>query len=387
MKVLLLPSWYTDENNPLRGIFFKEQAEALQKSGVEVIVLSITLNDIRSYFKQNTKNKLKVSVENGVKVYRYNTFNYFPKMQKLYFKYYSKLIEDLTKLIIKNEGDIDIVHIHSALDAGISYGLSKVNLPYVITEHSSKYARDLLNPTQKKYLNKAFDKAKVAICVGEGLKESVSKYCDINKIEIIPNLVKMPEVKDIKEENRLDNEKIRLFSLGFLTYNKGMDLIIEAYNLGKDKLKNVEIYIGGSGSEFNSLKNLISKYELEDNIVLLGELNREEVAKNMKACDAFILTSRHETFGIVFIEAMYYGKPVIASKTGGIETFIDEKCGILVESGNINEIKDAMINMKENYYKYDNNFIKDFCENNFSEEVIANRLINIYRKVINKNVT
>lgn len=387
MRVLLLPSWYTDENNPLRGIFFKEQAEALQKSGIEVIVLSITLNDIRKYFKGEIKKGLEVSIENGVKVYRYNTFNYFPKLQELYFRYYSKLINKLVKFIVKNEGDIDIVHIHSALDAGISYSLSKVKLPYVITEHSSKYARNMLNSTQKKYLPKAFNGADVVICVGEGLKKSISKYSKSEKIKIIPNLVKMPNVNFIKEESNLEDKKIRLFSLGFLTHNKGMDLIIEAYNLGKDKLKDIQIFIGGSGSEFDNLKNLIIKYKLEDNIILLGELNREEVAKNMKECDAFILSSRHETFGIVFIEAMYYGKPVIASKTGGIETFIDEKCGILVESGNVNEIKNAMINMKENYYKYDNEFIKDFCRENFSEEVIANKLINLYRKVISENVT
>lgn len=387
MRVLLLPSWYTDENNPLRGIFFKEQAEALEKSGVEVIVLSITLNDIRKYFRGEIKKGLEISIENGVKVYRYNTFNYFPKLQELYFRYYSKLINKLVKFIVKNEGDIDIVHIHSALDAGISYSLSDVELPYVITEHSSKYARNMLNSTQKKYLPKAFDGAEVVIAVGEGLKKSISKYSNSEKIKIIPNLVKMPKVDFIKEENNLENKKIRLFSLGFLTHNKGMDLIIEAYNLGKDKLKDVQIFIGGSGSEFENLRNLIIKYKLEDNIILLGELNREEVAKNMEACDAFILSSRHETFGIVFIEAMYYGKPVIASKTGGIETFIDEKCGILVESGNINEIKNAMINMKENYYKYDNEFIKDFCKKNFSEEVIANELISLYRKVISENVT
>ena len=387
MRVLLLPSWYTDENNPLRGIFFKEQAEALEKSGVEVIVLSITLNDIRKYFKGEIKKGLEISIENGVKVYRYNTFNYFPKLQEFYFKYYSKLINKLVKLIVENEGDIDIVHIHSALDAGISYSLSKVKLPYVITEHSSKYARNMLNPTQKKYLPKAFNGAEVVIAVGEGLKKSISKYSNSKKIKIIPNLVKMPNVDFIKEESNLENKKIKLFSLGFLTHNKGMDLIIEAYNLGKDKLKDVQIFIGGSGSEFENLKNLIIKYKLEDNIILLGELNREEVAKNMEACDAFILSSRHETFGIVFIEAMYYGKPVIASKTGGIETFIDEKCGILVESGNVNEIKNAMINMKEKYYKYDNEFIKDFCKKNFSEEVIANELISLYRKVISENVT
>ena len=146
--------------------------------------------------------------------------------------------------------------------------------------------------------------------------------------------------------------------------------------------------IGGNGEEMPKLKALIEKYKLNDNIFLLGELNREEVAINMQACDCFILASRFETFGIVYIEAMNYGKPVIASITGGPDTFINENCGLLVENENVIEIKEAIIKMINSYDKYDKIYIKEFCENNFSEKVVADKLVSIYREVIKeKNVT
>lgn len=387
MKVLLLPSWYPDSEKPLNGIFFKEQAEALIKEGVEVIVLSINIKDIRKINFKEKLNKLEVSNENNVKVYRYTTYNYFPKMQELYLKYYSLLVSKVVKRIIKEEGDIDLIHIHSALDMGIAYFKSGLNLPYVITEHSTKYSRKLINNTQKKYLKGVFKNANEVLVVGNGLKDQVAYYTDRDKIKVIPNLVKMPSIS-VEENNKNKDKKFRFFSLGFLNHKKGMDLLIEAFNLGRKELEDVELFIGGNGEEITKLKSLIEKYKLNNNIFLLGELNREEVAKNMQECDCFILASRFETFGIVYIEAMNYGKPVIASITGGPDTFINENLGLLVENENIVEIKDAMIKMINSYDKYDKDYIKEFCESNFSEKVVAKKLVSIYREVIKeKNVT
>lgn len=387
MRVLLLPSWYPSNERPLNGVFFKEQAEALYKEGIEVIVLSINIEDIRKINFKKKLNSLEISYENGIKVYRYNTYNYFPKMQELYLNYYSRIVKKLVKIIAEEDGKIDLVHIHSALDMGIAYDKSGIDYPYVITEHSTKYSRNLINNVQKKYLPNVFKKANRVLVVGNGLKNDISTYVDKKRIEIIPNLVKMPkgDLLKVKTENR---KRFRFFSLGFLTYKKGMDLLIEAFNLGKDKLNDVELLIGGDGEERNNLKELIDNYGLNDNIKLLGELNREEVAINMQECDCFILASRNETFGIVYIEAMNFGKPVIATITGGPDTFINEKCGLLVENENVEAIKNAMIKMYKEYEKYDKDYISSFCENNFSEKVVATRLISIYREVIdNKDVT
>ncbi|WP_418223341.1 glycosyltransferase [Clostridium isatidis] len=386
MKILLLPSWYPDDEKPLNGIFFKEQAEALVKENIEVIVLSINIKNIKTIRFNKKFNSLKISNENGVKVYRYNTYNYFPKMQELYLQYYSKLVKKLINKIVIKEGNIDLIHIHSALDIGIAYVKSKLDIPYVITEHSTKYSRNIVGNTQKKYLPSVFQKAEGIIAVGNGLKKEIEKYSANNKVDIIPNLVKMPKIKELNYAKKRD--KFRFFSLGFLTHKKGMDLLIEAFHLGRNELKDVELFIGGDGEERVNIQALINKYDLNDRIYLLGELNREEVAQNMMLCDSFILVSRFETFGIVYIEAMNYGKPVIATITGGPDTFLNEKCGILVENENIEEIKKAMIKMRNTYDTYDKKYISEFCEKNFSEKVIAQKVISVYKGVINKqNVT
>ena len=379
MKVLLLPSWYPNSDNELDGIFFKEQAEALSKRGIEVIVLSINIISLSRINKTRLKKGLSITEENGVKVYRYNTYNYFPRLTELYLRNYANLIKKLIKKIIKEEGEIGLVHIHSAIDAGIAYSISKIDIPYVITEHSSKYQRNLLNSVQKKYLNDVFSNAKDIIAVGLGLKNALAEYTDKDNIKVISNPISLKKIEVTKEK---DKSRFRFFSLGILTKNKGMDLLIKAFYNNIEKLKECELYIGGDGPEYTNIKNMIKEYNLEDNIKLLGKLDREAVAKNMNNCDAFVLASRVETFGIVFIEAMIYGKPVIGTRTGGPDTFINKNNGIIVEVENVDELGTALVEMYNEATRYNEDDIIKYCYENFNEDIICKKIIDVYKTVL-----
>lgn len=379
MKVLLLPSWYPNSDNELDGIFFKEQAEALSKRGIEVIVLSINIISLSRINKTRLKKGLSITEENGIKVYRYNTYNYFPRLTELYLRNYANLIKKLIKKIIKEEGEIGLVHIHSAIDAGIAYSISKIDIPYVITEHSSKYQRNLLNSVQKKYLNDVFSNAKDIIAVGLGLKNALAEYTDKDNIKVISNPISLKKIEVTKEK---DKSRFRFFSLGILTKNKGMDLLIKAFYNNIEKLKECELYIGGDGPEYTNIKNMIKEYNLEDNIKLLGKLDREAVAKNMNNCDAFVLASRVETFGIVFIEAMIYGKPVIGTRTGGPDTFINKNNGIIVEVENVDELGTALVEMYNEATRYNEDDIIKYCYENFNEDIICKKIIDVYKTVL-----
>lgn len=379
MRILVLASWYPDEDNSLNGIFFKEQAEALKKYGLDIVVLNIKLISIKYMLKKRKNIGLDIRNENNINIYRYKSYNFFPKLYKIYIKYYSYLLKKCISKIEKEEGKIDIVHIHSAFDAGIAYAESQLNIPYVITEHSSRYHRGIINKTEEKMLYKTFSRANRVISVGKGLAQKIEIYCKNTTPIIVPNMVKM---SNNKIGTDLKKNKFRFFSLAFLNNYKGMDVLIKAFKENEDILNSVELYIGGDGPEKNNLQKLINKYRLEKNIYLLGELNRNEVEYNMKNCDVFILASRIETFGVVFIEAMSQGKPVIGTKTGGPDTFINDKTGIVVEIDNVNELAKAIKDIYINYDKYDNKYIKEYCLNIFSEEKVSERLNEIYNEVI-----
>ncbi|HAK43338.1 MAG TPA: hypothetical protein DCM59_12385, partial [Clostridium sp.] len=92
MKIFLLPSWYPSKEKPLDGIFFKEQAEALVKENIEVVVVNIVIKSIKERDVKEEVNKLKFYEENGVKVYRYVTYNYIPRLTEIYLRYYSSIL-------------------------------------------------------------------------------------------------------------------------------------------------------------------------------------------------------------------------------------------------------------------------------------------------------
>lgn len=379
MKVLTIPSWYPTEDNKISGVFFKEQVESLKENGIDDVILYIHFISLKQVFSTKLKVGFSSNIENGIKVYRYNTFNFFPRLYNLFIKYYAFLMKKYIKKILEIERDFDIVHIHSAIYAAIAYDMCNIDLPYIITEHSTAYSMDEISNTIKKYLYSAFFKAREVIVVGKGLLEDVSVYRGNKSIKLIPNMVTLEKLdvdKDIKKT------KFRFFSLGMLYNKKGMDVLIKAFKEKEEKFKNVELYIGGDGEEKQHLQSLIEELNLSDRVFLLGKLTREEVAFNMNNCDSFVLASRFETFGIVFIEALKFGKPIIGTKTGGPDTIINEISGKIVDINDIEGLANAMEYVYENIKVYDANEIIEYCENTFSKEVVCNKIISIYNQII-----
>ena len=148
------------------------------------------------------------------------------------------------------------------------------------------------------------------------------------------------------------------------------------------KNKNVKLVIGGDGSQKEWLKGIAKETGVEPQVLFTGALSREEVASWMNKCHIFVLPSRYETFGVVYIEALASGKPVIATFNGGAEDIINEEVGVLVEIDNVNKLAQAMEKVRENYNKYNPESLRNYCTEKFSANVIIKKIINVYKKVI-----
>ena len=142
----------------------------------------------------------------------------------------------------------------------------------------------------------------------------------------------------------------------------------------------MRLTIVGNGPEYSSLKNLIKKLNMEEKIFLYGKANREEVKMLLQKSDAFVLSSQYETFGVVVIEAMSCGLPVVATKCGGPESIIvNDKLGKLVDI----DVQSLSEGMKEVFLKtYNGDYIRKYVIDNFSGNIISKKLIDIYIAVI-----
>ncbi|WP_455791350.1 glycosyltransferase [Clostridium butyricum] len=382
MHIMVIPSWYASSRNKVHGSFFKEQFKALSNAGIKVTVAYNEIWPITMLGRIKENRGIEFSIEDNLKTYRYKDFNYLPK-NPLMFRSFNKRMDKLYKEIVEKEGKIDIIHAHSALWGGISaqYISNKYNIPLVLTEHSSlKYAR-YVKESYKKYIYKAYDKADALIAVGNGLKNEMKNYTN-NDIKEIHNMVDLKKFNiDIKSSEKNNSEDtFNMFSCAFLEEGKGMENLIEAFYLAF-KSKDAILRIGGDGSLREKLEGMIKELGMENQIFLLGALSREDVAKEMKNCKCFALASEHETFGVVYIEALACGKPVIGTYNGGADDIIKDYNGIIIEKKDVEKLKDALVKMKNEYKTYDKNEIREKTILSYSENVLVEKLKGVYKEI------
>lgn len=380
MHIMFIPSWYSNIRNKVHGSFFKEQALELQKENIKVTVAYNEIWPLTLLGKVNEKKGLNFAVEDGLRTYRYKNYNFIPK-NPLMFKIFNKRMEILYKEIVRKEGAVDIIHAQSSLWGGISaaYIAKKYNIPLVITEHSSVERGPYVKKSYLPFIKESYVEADKVITVGNGLKKEIELLSKRNDIEVIGNLVDLSIFK-IKEKEK--NDKFIFFSLAFLEGEKGFDTLIKAFAKGF-KGKDALLYIGGDGSQRKWLEEVAIENEVKDQVVFLGALARNDVAKWMNKCDCFVLPSRYETFGVVYIEALASGRPVIGALNGGAEDIINDLNGYLVPIDDVKELSNKMLSIYSNIDSYNENEIREDCLNRFSPKVIVNKIIDVY-KTVNK---
>ena len=380
MHVMFIPSWYDNNRNKVHGSFFREQATKLQESGVKVTVAYNEIWPLTLMGKVKEKSGLSFNIEKGLRTYRYKNYNFIPQHQ-LMFNIFDKRMEKLYKEVVKKEGKVDVIHAQSSLWGGISaaYVAKKYNIPLVITEHSSVKRGQYVRESYYKRIVNSYKSADSIIAVGNGLKKEIEELTSRKDIKVIGNLVDLSlfNIRNIKREN----DEFIFFSVAFLEGEKGLDTLIKAFSM-RFKNEKVRLVIGGDGSQRQWLEGIAKNEGIENQVTFTGALSREEVASWMNKCDAFVLPSRYETFGVVYIEALASGKPVIGTFNGGAEDIVTKDVGILVNIDNIKELSDAMDYIRKNNKEYQHDKLRKYCTEKFSANVIIKKIINVYKEVI-----
>ncbi|MGC9344116.1 MAG: glycosyltransferase, partial [Bacteroidales bacterium] len=235
------------------------------------------------------------------------------------------------------------------------------------------------------YIRSSLVKANRIITVSEAIDNQLISVSPAirNKITTIPNLIDT-DFFTLPEKKR-DREPFIIISFGILEYVKGFDILIKAF---AEFMKRHEgeffLRIGGRGTKFRKLKKLAKELGIGDRVSLHGYVPREEVKREMQLANLFILPSRFEAFGVVLIEAMATGCPVISTYSGGPEYIVKESDGILVEPEEVGALVKAMSFIYENYEDYDPEAIRQDVVNNSTKEVIRDRYHQIIKEIINE---
>lgn len=248
--------------------------------------------------------------------------------------------------------DMDVVHIHMPYPfADLAYVLSGYQGKVVVWWHSDVVRQKKMMFFYQVLMHQLLKRADVIIVATRGHIKG-SKYLGAykEKCVIIPFGVEkeIEEKADFyiksKENIRQDEctDKVRFLFVGRFVYYKGCKVLLEAFA----SVSNAELILVGSGVMEEELKQMVKEFHMEKNVTFLGEISQEALCREFERCDVFVLPSiaRSEAFGIVQIEAMAFGKPVINTKlsSGVPYVSIHKKTGLTVQPGNVDELSKAM---------------------------------------------
>lgn len=314
--------------------------------GIEAVISQINESLPDELFEKEVlccSNSEKTSVENDVK---YNRCKYL-------FEFAANTIspEFIWKL---SRVDTDIIHYHMPfIFAVIAHFIARPKYKKMyITYHGAIVGYDeVMKPFWGiyKYFYKIADKIHVlspTVIDSDSILLNNKEKCEVIPFGIDTNIeYDKEEVKKIKEKYK--NKKI-ILAIGRLVNFKGFQYIIDAMK----QVKNAVLFIIGDGPLKISFKNYITENNLQEKIILLGAISNKKIKNNyIQASDIFILSSirKSESFGIVQLEAMRYGKPVINTNLGtGVNyVSIHGETGLTVEPANSEELSKAIKTLLE----------------------------------------
>ena len=378
IHVLIIPSWYPLFKGDIAGSFFREQAIALRKYGYTVGVIYPQIRGLKKILSIMRK-PYGVTHENdeGINTLRGYSINFFPKFRNFNKNHWIKIGVNLFEIYIKKYGKPDIIHVHSmihgAFVAKIIY--KKYGVPYIITEHSSAFVRNLVPEKVLNSLTSVVHDAKHCLAVSQDFSKYLQSKFPLKTWDYIPNMVN-EEFLDFYSLN--DNENNTIISVSHLNKNKNTALLIKSFSILLKKLPNFRLVIGGDGEEFLALQGLVRDLQIEHAVRFLGNLTRDQVKQEISKSSIFVISSKYETFGVVLIEALALGKPVIATKCGGPDSVIQSNVGLLVENNSVKDLARGLLEVCTNLEKYDSELIRKYCSDNFSERAVISKLTEIY---------
>jgi glycosyltransferase involved in cell wall biosynthesis len=396
-NVLLIPSSYPHELHPISGVFFRDHANALKAVGIEVTVLAIIPVSLKHVFQSLRKGihpnfRRDSYIENGIETWHYE-FLSFPYLRKINSLRRKKIALTLSKQIYRSKPLPDIAHLHGYLAGEAAIGLNKkLGVPFVYTAHYSAIELGKLNQYETKLLNRLIH----ASCARSAVSGKFATHLEAisaKRFRVIPNPIETKEgmafkkyFMSLEQRSASDNPSFSICTVAALNSNKNIDMLIKSFKQFIRFHPDAILNIAGDGPEKKTLENLAINIGISEHINFLGFLSKPEVFRLMHQSLFYVLSSKYETFGVVVIEALSTGTPVLATRCGGPESIIvDGSLGMLVDI-NPSALTAGLLEMVTAIQNdtYDPVKIAERISNEYSPRSIGNQMKDLYSSILTK---
>ena len=391
MKILMLTWEYPPRIVGGISRVVYDLSQRLIKDGHEVTVVTYKDGDV-PYFED----------DKGVKVYRVDNYminpnNFIEWIMQMNFNMVAKANE-----IIAKEGKFDVIHAHDWLVAYAAKAIkNSYNIPIVATIHATEAGRNSgIHDETQRYINDTewmlTYEASEVIVNSNYMKSELQRLFGLpfEKINVVPNGINLTTFDgierdyDFRRRYAMDNEKIILF-MGRLVYEKGIQHLIAAMPKILSGYRDAKLIVAGRGGMIDELRAEVDALGIGNKVYFAGYVNGKDVAKMYKIADVSVFPSTYEPFGIVALEAMLAGTPVVVSDIGGLNEIVQHReNGMKSYAGNANSLADSILEILYDH-QLAQNIVKKAKEKVISQynwSKIAQDTHYIYQKTINQTV-
>jgi glycosyltransferase involved in cell wall biosynthesis len=288
--------------------------------------------------------------------------------------------------LLRSWGEPDIVHGHFVLPGGlVALRLAqRLGRPLMLTEHSSRLEHQTATTLRRRHAEEVYRAAENVIAVSPFQAQQVLGVEPSARVTVMANPVDTEFFTPSPDPTpRHSGTPFHFLSVAHLKARKGLDVLLRAAGRILDNgPTEFQITIGGEGPERSSLQTLAERLGLTGRVRFAGPLTPDQVRDAMRRCDAFVLPSRRESFGVVFAEAMACGKPVLTTRCGGGEYVVTSETGMVVPVDDADALAEAMLGMISGRIRFDAERIRSSAVHRFAREVYRRNLAGAYLEAV-----
>jgi len=263
--------------------------------------------------------------------------------------YGQNLFQEITNYAVvaeklAREIDFDVIHVHDWMCFQAGMAAKQISgKPLVVHVHSTEFDRSgrSVNPTICAIEKDGLEAADKIIAVSHLTRSILIRKYNINpnKVITVYNAVEPIHYENPKASREFTNDKVVSF-LGRITMQKGPEYFVEAASLVLQKMKNIRFVMAGKGDLLNEMKQRVSDLNISQHFYFPGFITDGEIAELFQTSDVFVMSSVSEPFGMVTLEAMQCGVPVVISKQSGVAEVV--KNAVKVDYWDIRAMADAI---------------------------------------------
>lgn len=377
MKIIIVAHGVPTSEDPQWGCFELDQARALRDYGHQVTICAVD-----GRYRPKLHRKCGISHQNfeGIHAYSFYLFPLsFLLIDKLKILANDWMMSYLYRYVKKRHGEFDILYGHYGPVCGKLRLVRKhyPELPIVIIEHWGKFGYAELTAREQYTVKTSYKLADKMLAVSPFLKDYLHQHYNVEATVVFDMVGREFLDTPLFSRNRTP---FGFVSVGSLIPRKAFDLLLKAFS----ELENQQcrLTIIGDGPELPSLKKQLVELNIQDRVAFVGKCNKQQIIEYLFSNNVFVLPSRHETFCVVNIEALATGMPVVSTRCGGPENFVNSSNGLLVDVDDKTSLVAAMNTIERNYEMYKPEEIREYIRGRFSGESIASQLDEIFKAVI-----